>query len=183
MDKIADLVGGVPPKLPPFREVNHKNNLIDPGKQIAYRLPKFPDALKAELAEKISWYTSTGWWGPTATQQAVPMLCTLKKSGKLCTVFNLHMQNDNMEKDVLPFPDQDAIWLDVTRTPYRSKLDVSKAYEQICIKVNNNLKLFVPQWGNHWFPKPENKLSCSFCRNSKTETTSMGFSSTKFGLD
>ena len=32
MDKIADLVGGIPAKLPPFREVNHKIKLIDPGK-------------------------------------------------------------------------------------------------------------------------------------------------------
>ena len=27
-------------------------------------------------------------------------LCVLKKSGKLHMVFDLHMQNDNMEKDV-----------------------------------------------------------------------------------
>ena len=32
MDKIADLVGGIPVKLPPFREVNHEIKLIDPGK-------------------------------------------------------------------------------------------------------------------------------------------------------
>ena len=58
MDKIADLVGGVPTKLPPFREVNHEIKLIDPGKQIIYHLPKCPDMLQAELAEKISRYTS-----------------------------------------------------------------------------------------------------------------------------
>ena len=32
MNKIADLVGGVPVKLPPFREVNHEIKLINPGK-------------------------------------------------------------------------------------------------------------------------------------------------------
>ena len=65
MNKIADLVGGIPVKLPLFREVNHEIKLIDPGKRIIYRLPKCPDMLKAELAEKISQYTSTGWWVPT----------------------------------------------------------------------------------------------------------------------
>ena len=100
MDKIADLVGGIPAKLPPFREVNHEIKLIDPGRQIIYCLPKCPDALKAELAKKISRYTSAGWWVPTIAQQAVPMLCMLKKSGKLHMVFDLHMQNDNMEKDI-----------------------------------------------------------------------------------
>ena len=32
MNKITDLVGGVPIKLPLFREVNHEIKLIDPGK-------------------------------------------------------------------------------------------------------------------------------------------------------
>ena len=84
--------------------INHQINLIDPDKQINYHLLKCPDALKEELAEKISWYTSTGWWVPATTRQAVPMLCVLKKNRKLCTVFNLHMQNENTEKDVSPFP-------------------------------------------------------------------------------
>ena len=52
MNKIADLVGGIPTKLPSFREVNHEIKLIDPGKRIIYCLPKCPDALKAELAKK-----------------------------------------------------------------------------------------------------------------------------------
>ena len=134
MDKIADLVGGVPAKLLPFREVNHEIKLIDPGKQIIYHLPKCPNVLKAELVEKISQYTSAGWWVPTTTQQAVPMLCVLKKSGKLCMVFDLHMQNNNTEKDISPFPDQDMSQHDVTRAPYRSKLDMSEAYEQIHIR-------------------------------------------------
>ena len=90
--------------------------------------------LKAELAEKISQYTSARWWVPTIARQAVPMLCVLKKSGKLHTVFDLCMQNDNMEKDISPFPDQDMIRHDVTRAPYRSKLDMSEAYEQRCIR-------------------------------------------------
>ena len=60
MDKITDLVGGVPPKLPPFWKVNHEIKLIDPGKQIMCHFPKCPNVLKAELAEKISQYTSAG---------------------------------------------------------------------------------------------------------------------------
>ena len=92
---------------------------------------KCPDALKEELAEKISWYTSTRWWVQVTTRQAMPMLCVLKRNGKLHTVFNLHMQNENMEKDVSPFPDQDTIWHDVAHAAYRSKLDMSEAYKQI----------------------------------------------------
>ena len=65
--------------------------------------------------------------------QAVPMLCIPKKNGKLHTVFDLREQNDNMVKDVTPFPDQDIIHNDIARVAYRSKLDMSKAYEQIRI--------------------------------------------------
>ena len=33
----------------------------------------------------------------------------------------------------VPFPDQDTIWHDVVHATYRSKLDMSEAYKQICI--------------------------------------------------
>ena len=59
------------------------------------------------------------------------MLCVLKKNGKLRTVFDLCQQNDSMEKDVSPFPDQDTICHDIACAPFRSKLDMSEAYEQI----------------------------------------------------
>src|SRR6266481_1282220 len=131
--KILDLIGGIPARLPPLREINHHINLIDPGKWITYRLPKCPDALKAELADKVSRYTDVGWWVPATAQQAVPMVCVPKKSTWLRTIFNLWIENDNTEKDVLPFPDQDVICNDIARAPYRSKLDMSEAYEQICI--------------------------------------------------
>ena len=65
--------------------------------------------------------------------QAVPMLCILKKNSKLCTVFDLREQNNNMVKDMTPFPDQDIIHNDMARVAYRLKLDMSEAYEQIRI--------------------------------------------------
>ena len=38
-----------------------------------------------------------------------------------------------MVKDVTPFPDQDIICNDMARAAYRSRLDMSEVYEQICI--------------------------------------------------
>ena len=58
------------------------------------------------------------------------MLCIPKKNG---TVFDLREQNDNTVKDMTLFPDQDIIRNDMARVAYRSKLNMSKAYEQICI--------------------------------------------------
>ena len=63
-------------------------------------MPKCPDALEEELADKISRYTSAGWWVSSTARKAIPMLCMLKKSRKLRTVFNYWFQNENMVKDI-----------------------------------------------------------------------------------
>ena len=52
---------------------------------------------------------------------------------KLCTVVDGHQRNENMVKDVTPLPAQDVIRLDMARAKIHSKIDLSDAYEQICI--------------------------------------------------
>ena len=73
--------------------------------------------------------------------QVVPMLCILKKNGKLHTVFDLQEQNDNTVKDMTPFPDQDIIHNDMARAAYHSKLDMSEVYKQICIILEHVHKM------------------------------------------
>ncbi|KIJ42615.1 hypothetical protein M422DRAFT_170762, partial [Sphaerobolus stellatus SS14] len=120
----ADIFGDIPLELPLFREVNHEIKLIDPSKVIHYRTPRGPEALKEQLIDKINQYVTAGWWRQTSTQQAVPMLCLPKKTGKLRTVFDKCLQNENTVKDVTPFPDQDMIRNDVARSQVRSKIDL-----------------------------------------------------------
>ena len=112
-NNITDLVSGIPLKLLPIQEVNHKINLIDPKKHIHYHLPKCPEHFHEELSQKIEKYSTAQWWIPAVPHQVVPMLCIPKKNGKLHTVFDLWEQNDNMVKDVTPFPDQDIIHNDM----------------------------------------------------------------------
>ena len=88
-NNITDLVSGIPLKLPPIQEVNHEINLIDPKKHIHYHLPKCPEHFHEELSQKIERYTIAQWWIPAVAHQVVPMLCILKKNGKLHTVFDL----------------------------------------------------------------------------------------------
>ena len=132
-ENITDLVSGIPLELSPIWEVNHEINLIDPKKRIHYRLLKCPEHFHKELSQKIERYTTAQWWVPAVAHQVVPMLCILKKSSKLWTVFNLQEQNNNTVEDVTPFPDQDIIHNDIARTAYQSKLNMSEVYEQICI--------------------------------------------------
>lgn len=129
----ADLFKPVPPVLPPVRDISHTIPLIDESKRYKYRLPKCPDALKGKLLEKIERYTAAGWWQPAQVEQAAPLLCVYKKDGGLRTVIDLRQRNDNTVKDVTPFPDQDQIRMDFARARFRTKLDMSDAYEQIRI--------------------------------------------------
>ena len=43
-EKYSDLLGPLPLKLPPFREVSHEIPLVDESKQLKHRLPKCPEA-------------------------------------------------------------------------------------------------------------------------------------------
>ena len=129
-EKYSDLLGPLPLKLPPFREVSHEIPLIDESKQLKHRLPKCPEVFRSELARKIKRYTTAGWWVPAAAKQVTPMLCIPKKNGTIRTIFDLQQQNKNTWKDVTPFPDQDAIRHDIAQATFRSKFDMTEAYEQ-----------------------------------------------------
>jgi hypothetical protein len=59
-----DILGGVPDKLPPLREINHHIPLVDEKKKYNYYLPKCPDLMRKPLAEKINKYCKAGWWRP-----------------------------------------------------------------------------------------------------------------------
>ena len=55
-------------------------------------------------------------------------------------MFDLRQQNNNTWKDVTPFPEQDAIRHDIVRAQFRSKLDMTEAYEQTRIKPKDVCK-------------------------------------------
>jgi len=85
--------------------------------------------MKLQLMEKLRQYTDTGWWTAKVVPQAAPLLCIPKKLGKLWTVIDCRQHNKNTVKDVTPLSDQDQIRMDVVRVKYRSKIDLSNAYE------------------------------------------------------
>ena len=131
--KYEDIFQEQPARLPPKRQIQHHIPLIDADKQYEYYLPKCADKLRVELLEKIRKYTEAGWWIPAAAHQAAPMLCIPKKNGTLRTAIDLRKRNNNTYKDVTPFPDQDNIRNDVAKAKYRSKIDLTNAYEQILV--------------------------------------------------
>jgi hypothetical protein len=139
--KYADILNGVPPELPPLREINHKIPIINDSKRYHYHLPHCPDAMKPQLMEKVRAYMDVGWWIPKAVLQVAPLLSIPKKSGKLRTVVDCRQHNENTVKDVTPFPDQDQIRMDIAQAKYCSKIDLSNAYEQVRIDPSDVYKM------------------------------------------
>src|ERR1700736_2530345 len=136
-EEYSDLLGPIPLVLPPWREINHHILLMDDSIRYNYHLPRCPEALEQELREKIDRYVTAGWWEMKAVYQAPPLLCVPKKNGRLRTVVDARKRNENTFKDVTPFPDQDQIRMDVAWAKYRTKIDMSDAYEQIWIESDD----------------------------------------------
>jgi hypothetical protein len=136
-EKIRDLTGPIPLELPPLRAINHRIPLIDASKTLRFRVAKCPDSLRDQLMEKIQRYTAAGWWQEMPVSQASPLLCIRKKNGKLRTVVDCRERNDNTVKDLTPFPDQDMIRNDLAKAKYRSKIDLSDAYEQVRVEPDD----------------------------------------------
>ncbi len=131
MECCTDILAGPPEKLPPLREVNHMIPLIDKAKKYQYYTPKCPDSMKPQLLEKIKQYQQLGWWERQTATQAVPMLCVLKKDGSLRTTIDCRKRNENIYKDVTPFPDQEHIQLNMVHKRVHSKINLSNTYEQV----------------------------------------------------
>jgi hypothetical protein len=75
-----------------------------------------------------------GRWEEKNIPHTSPLLCIPRKDGRLCTVVDCREHNLNTVKDLTPFPDQDMIRNDVARVPFRTKLDMSDAYEQVRVE-------------------------------------------------
>ena len=87
--------------------------------------------------DKIEHYIAAGWWEEKNVPQASPLLCIPKKDSRLRTVVDCRERNLNTVKDLMPFPDQDMIRNDVAHARFRSKLDMSDAYEQVRVEPND----------------------------------------------
>jgi len=132
-EKYKDLMNGVPPTMPPLRAVNHEIPIIDDTIKYQYHKPRCPHSLQEAFRTKANRYIEAGWWEPADEKIAAPMMCIPKKDNGLRTVVDLRQRNDNTAKDVTPMPDQEMIREDVARKKYRSKIDLSDAYEQVRI--------------------------------------------------
>ncbi|KAG6892840.1 hypothetical protein C0992_012273, partial [Termitomyces sp. T32_za158] len=129
-EEFADILNGTKEELPPWCDVNHKINLIDKNKVYKYHLPRCPMALQQQLRDKTNWYLQAQWWEARPASQAAPLLCIPKKDGTLRTALDARQRNDNTVKDVTPLPDQEVIREDVACAKFRSKIDLTDAYEQ-----------------------------------------------------
>ena len=133
----ADVLEGTRDTLPPWHEVNHEIHLVDPSKWCHYHLPQCPNSLRDEFYTKINRYVNSGWWEPKSVSQVALMLCLKKEDNHLQMVINAQQQNKNTIKDVTPLLDPEVIHKDVARGKIWSKINLSDAYEQVCVCVED----------------------------------------------
>ena len=61
-DRYDDVMVPAPEVLPPFWEVNHRIDLIDPNKRYHEQRATCPQSLEKQLREKAEQYERAGWW-------------------------------------------------------------------------------------------------------------------------
>ena len=149
MEEIKDLSLPEELTLPPLRVINHEIPLINPNLTIRHRPAKCPEPLREELRAKVERYLKVGWWVRTTLPSSTPLLVVLKKNGAIRTVIDARQRNDNTMADFTPMPDQETIRSDVAKGRFRSKIDLSDAYEQMRVLPEHELwTVFVTIFGN-----------------------------------
>jgi hypothetical protein len=149
IDKIQNLFMPEVPKLPLLRQVNHKIPLKNPNLKITHRPAKCPELLRDKFREKFDCYVKAGWWVHTALPSSVPLMIVFKKSGAIRTVIDARQHNDNTLPEVTPLPDQEAVRNDIARAKFRSKIDLSDAFEQIRVSPEHEQHMvFKTIYGN-----------------------------------
>src|SRR5260370_14494301 len=68
-----------PETLPPFREVNHRINIINSKAQYMERHPTCPQALEGQLREKLTRYERVLWRGLREPSPLIPFLLNANK--------------------------------------------------------------------------------------------------------
>ena len=149
MDEIKDLAALEELVLPPLRAVNHEIPLINPNLVIRHRPAKCPEPLREELRAKIDRYLKAGWWERTNLPSSAPLLVVFKKDGAIRTVIDARQRNDNTLADFTPMPDQETIRSDLARGRFRSKIDLSDAYENMRVSPEHESRtVFATIFGN-----------------------------------
>lgn len=133
IEAFKDVMGPIPEVLPPLREINHTIPLRDMNAHYKYHNPRCPTGLLEELREKTSRYLKSGWWAqvPSQGRPAMPVLCIPKPTGLLRTVVDARQRNANTLLDATPLPDQAIIINALSQFQYRTKIDMTDAYEQV----------------------------------------------------
>ena len=80
---------------------------------------------------------------------SAPLLVVFKKDGAIRTVIDARQRNDNTLADFTPMPDQETIRSDLARGRFRSKIDLSDAYENMRVSPEHKSRtVFATIFGN-----------------------------------
>jgi hypothetical protein len=117
--------------------VSHDIPLINKNQRIRHRPSKCPEPLLLKLKEKVDCYLKAGLWKRTNLPSSALMMIVIKKSSAIRTVIDTRQHNENMLADDTPMPDQEMSRNTYVRAHFRMKIDLSDAYEQVCVNLEH----------------------------------------------
>jgi hypothetical protein len=124
-------LSGLPPSLPPVREIDHRIELVEgsrPPAKRAYRLS--PDELK-ELHSQLTDLLKRGFIRPSKSPYAAPILFVKKANGELRMCLDFRALNELTVKNRYPLPLIEDLLDQLKGATYFSKLDLASGYHQI----------------------------------------------------
>ena len=137
------------PTLLPLHLINHEIPLKNPNLRIVHRPAKCPEPLREEFREKFDCYVKAGWWVHMTLPSTAPLLIMFKKSRAIRMVIDTRQRHENTILDVTPLPDQEAVRNDVACANFHMKIDLSDAFEQICVQPEHEAHtVFATIYGN-----------------------------------
>jgi len=144
---------GVPPELPPKRNVDHEIKLNDDKASLPARQPYRLSEPELEiLRERLTWLTEHGFIRPSRSPYAAPVLFARKKDGTLRMCIDYRALNKLTVKNRYPLPRIEDLFDRLRGATCFSKIDLDSAYHQVRVKPDDIPKTaFTTRYGHFEF--------------------------------
>jgi len=125
-------------ELPPVRKIMHRISLmIDPTKLLKTPTFKAPQALMFKYKAWINKQMNPGILQRTSVPGGASMFVEAKSDGRIRPLVDIRFRNDNTQADHTQIPEQNTILNAVARGRFRSKIDLSDAYFQTRVHLDD----------------------------------------------
>ncbi len=130
--EFSDVVGDIPPELPPRRAgVDHTIPLVDGAQPVSSSPYRTSSTNNDELKKQIDELLKAGFIRPSQSPYASPVLFVQKKDGSIRMCIDYRALNKITVPNKYPLPHPDELLERLVHAKYLTKLDLRSGYHQI----------------------------------------------------